>query len=208
MFQFSFLKFQKKDFNCQRVLKKKLRGFTLIEMLVTLGIITMLSAMILAYSRQSESIANLIREGNRIVFEIQKAQSLSMLVLQEDSPNEKEVCGWGVYIDRDNIPIEKFILFADFCEEWPGGELKGNDEYDESEGEKIEEIHLLRGIEIFETNINSIAFVPPEPKIKFLPDLFEGENAIIKIRLKNLPDQHYEIQISKVGQVYKDLKTE
>jgi prepilin-type N-terminal cleavage/methylation domain-containing protein len=208
MFQFSFSKFQKKGFIRQRFFKKKLNGFTLIEMLVTLGIITMLSVMILAYSRQSESIANLIREGNRIVFEIQKAQSLSMLVLQEDSPNEKEVCGWGIYLDRDNVPVEKFVLFADFCDEFPGGELKGNDEYDESEGEKIEEIHLLRGIEIFETNINSITFVPPEPKIKFLPDLFEGDNAIIKVRLKNLPDQYYEIQISKVGQVYKDLRTE
>jgi prepilin-type N-terminal cleavage/methylation domain-containing protein len=209
MFQFSFLKFQKKEFVRQGFFKKKFKGFTLIEMLVTLGIVTMLSVMILAYSRQSESIANLVREGNRIVFEMQKAQSLSMLVLQEDSPNEKEVCGWGIYIDKSNIPVEKFILFADFCEEFPGGELKGNNQYDEDQGEKTEEIHLLRGIEIFETNINSIVFVPPEPKIKFIPDyLFEEENAFIRIRLKNIPEQYYEIQISKVGQVYKDLKTE
>lgn len=208
MFQFSFLKFQKQEFVRQGFFKKKLRGFTLIEMLVTLGIITMLSTMILAYSRQSESVANLVREGNRIVFEMQKAQSLSMLVLQEDSPNEKEVCGWGIYIGKSNIPAEKFILFADFCEELSGGELKGNNQYDESQGEKTEEINLLKGIEIFETNIDSIVFVPPEPKIKFIPDLFEGDNAFIRIRLKNFPDQYYEIQISKVGQVYKDLKTE
>lgn len=206
MFKFLYLKFWKKESIRQDLQMKKLRGFTLIEMLVTLGIITMLSTMILAYSRQSESVADLIREGNRIVFEIQKAQSLSMLVLQEDSSNEKEVCGWGIYIDKDNVPVEKFILFTDFCEEFPNGDLKGNYKYDENQGEKVEEFNLLRRIEIFESSINSIVFVPPEPKIKFSPDPVGEDSAIIKIRLKNIPDQYYEIQISKVGQVYKELK--
>jgi hypothetical protein len=172
-------------------------------MLVTLGIITLLSTMILAYSRQSESVSDLIREGNRIIFEIQKAKSSAMLTLKEDSTQEREICGWGIYIEKDEMPQESFIVFTDFCSSGAGG-LVGNGKYDE--GEKVETINLLKGIKIFETNISSVVFVPPEPKIKFEPSLFGSESAFIKIHLENKEDQYFEIKISPVGQVYKELK--
>lgn len=174
-------------------------GFTLIEMLVTLGIITALSAMILGYSRQSEKTTYLVREGNRIVFELRRAQSQAMLMLQHDFGEDKKVCAWGIYIGP--APQEQFLLFADLCE---AGESNGNGRYDD--GEKVEKISLLKSVEIFESNISSIVFIPPEPKIKFDPDLGGGTNAYIKIQLKNRPGAYYEIQISEVGQIYKELK--
>jgi len=195
MFQVSRFKFQGK-------------AFTLIEMLVTLGIITLLSTMILAYSRKSESVSNLIREGNRIVFEIQKAKSSAMLTLRKDISEEQRICGWGVYIDQMPVtpqePKNNFIVFKDFCDSGTE-DLTGNGVYDE--GEMVETLDLLKGIEIFETNISSVVFVPPEPKIKFHPELFGPEEGSIKIRLKNRPNQYFEIKISPVGQVYKELKT-
>ncbi len=179
------------------------KGFTLIEMLVTLGIVTLLSTMILAYSRKSESVSNLVREGNRIVFEIQEAKNSAMLTLQKDNLGEKRICGWGIHFDQDLK--NSFIVFQDFCIA-DTGDLEGSGDYDE-EGEMVETIELLKNVEIFETNVSSIVFVPPEPKIIFKPELFGSEEASIKIGLKERQDQYFEIRVSPVGQIYKQLIT-
>ena len=175
-------------------------GFTLIEMLVTLGIITALSAMVLGYSRKSETIAHLVREGDRIVFELRRAQNQAMLMLQQDSES-KQVCGWGIHIDQANLPQEQFFLFADLCST---GESKGNEKYDPDE--EVETIFLLKGVEIFQSSVSSVLFIPPEPRIKFESNLSDGESANIQIQLKNQPETYYEIQVSEAGQIYKELK--
>jgi len=178
-------------------------GFTLIEMLVTLGIITAFSAMVLGYSRKSETTTYLVREGDRIVFELRRAQNQAMLMLRQN-PKGENVCGWGIHIDRANlpqVPQERFFLFADVC---LPEKSKGNEEYDP--GEEVETISLLKGVEIFQSNVDSILFIPPEPRVKFEPNLFDEEKANIKIQLKNQPEKYYEIQVSEAGQIYKELK--
>ena len=184
-----------------KITKLKAKAFTLIEMLVTLGIITALSSMILVYSRKSETVGNLVREGNHIAFELRRAQSQAMLMLQQDFDSEKKICGWGIYIDQESLPQEQFLLFADLC--LPDQSI-GNEKYDLDE--EVEIISLLRGVEIFGSNILSAVFIPPEPRIKFYPDLGDGTNASIKIQLKNQPGAYYEIQISEAGQIYKELQ--
>ena len=176
------------------------RGFTLIEMLVTLGIITALSSMILVYSRKSESVSNLIREGDHMAFELRRAQNQAMLMLQQNSGGDEKICGWGIYIDT-NTP-EQFLLFKDLCEE---GASKGDEKYNSDSGEKVETFSLLKRVEIFESNVSSITFIPPEPRVKFEPDL-GNDNACIKIQLKNQPGTYYEIQVSEAGQISKELK--
>ena len=168
-------------------------------MLVTLGIITALSAMILVYSRKSETVSNLIREGDHIAFELRRAQNQAMLMLQQGSDSE-QICGWGIYVDQ-TLPQEQFLLFKDLC--LPGQSI-GNEKYDSDE--EVEIITLLKGVEIFESNISSITFIPPEPRVKFEPNLGDGTNANIKIQLKNQPGAYYEIQVSEIGQIYKQLQ--
>lgn len=179
------------------MIKFKRRGFTLIEMLVTLGIITALSSMILVYSRKSETISNLIREGDHIAFELRRAQNQAMLMLQQDSGSEK-ICGWGIHIDI-NTP-EQFLLFKDLC---LPDESKGDEKY--NDGEEAETISLLKGVEISGSNVSSITFIPPEPRVKFEPDL-GNDNAYIEIQLKNQQGTCYRVEISEEGQISKELK--
>lgn len=179
--------------------KRCRKGFTLIEMLVTLGIIVALSSMILVYSRQSENVSSLIREGDQLVFELRRVQNQAMLVLQEDG-EEKQICGWGIYLEQENLPQEKFALFTDLC---LTGSSAGNGRYDE--GEEAETINLSRGVEIFSSNVSSITFIPPDPRVEFYPETGAGVNANIRIRLKNQSDTYYEIEVSEFGQVYKEL---
>ena len=175
-------------------------GFTLIEMLVTLGIITALSSMILVYSRKSESVSNLIRESNHIAFGLRRAQNQAMMMLQQDSGSDEKICGWGIYIDI-NTP-EQFLLFKDLCEE---GTSKGNEKYDSDLGEEVELFSLLKGVEISRSNVSSITFIPPEPRVKFDSDL-GNDNAYIEIQLKNQQGAFYRIEVSKEGQISKELK--
>jgi len=183
-----------------KITKLKAIGFTLIEMLVTLGIITALSSMVLVYSRKGESVSNLIREGDHMAFELRRAQNQAMMTLQQDSGSDEKICGWGIYIEEGiltDVPQKQFLLFKDLCEE---GTSKGNEKYDPDSNEKVETISLLKGVEIFKSNISSITFIPPEPRVKFSPDFGDG-NAYIEIRLKNQPETYYRIEVSEVGQI-------
>lgn len=173
-----------------------LRGFTFVEMMVSIGIITLLTIMVLAYNRRAETVTALTRSANKMVFELQRMQNQAMLVYQGQLTEEK-ICGWGMYFSSPTSTI----AFADFCTEQE--QTRGNKRYDENEKKEI--IPLVKNTKIFETNIDSVVFVPPEPKVYFYPD--GGGKAVVKIRLEHqLSDfPYYKIIISKNGQIYKEL---
>jgi len=167
-------------------------GFTIIEMMVTLSIVTLLAVMVLAYSRQSERVTNLIRDSNKMVYELRRAQNLAMLTLQRVS--SQPICGWGIYINKDAVPQTQYILFSDFCD--TGNKRQYNS------GEDFETVNLLKGVEISETNIFSVAFVPPEPQVKFNPSL--SGDALITMCLETDPSNCFTIHITSAGQISKE----
>lgn len=185
------------------VLKK---GFTIVEMVFTLAVISILAGIIIGYSRRGESETNLIRAANQFILDIQRTQHLAMLIYEEQSVGGQKNCGWGIFFsqnrgDISSNPLTKYIVFSDFC----GHNLTGNGIFDD--GETYEERNLIKGVEIYFTNINSFVFIPPEPAIKFDPSspLDEGGNigAEIKFRLNSNPNRSISVFISPSGQIYK-----
>ncbi len=183
------------------ITKKTKRGFTFVEMMVSIGIITLLTVMILAYNRRAESITALSRSANKLVFELKRIQNQAMLVYQGVSLGTN-ICGWGMKFD--NLKPTSVIVFTDYCLD--NERRIGNKVFDENE--KMEEIPLVRLTKIFESNINSVVFVPPESNVFF--DSEGVSEGIIKIKLENqLADYpYYEIKISKTGQISKRLVLE
>ena len=199
--------------------KRKSLAFTLIEMMVTLSIITLLTVMVLAYSRQSEKVTNLIRDSDKLIFELRRAQNLAMLTLQPTTiigiTPATPVCGWGIHFNKgsssDQLPRTaqtEYSLFFDLC---VTGTSKGNGQYDE--GEAFETIKLLKGVEIFKSNVDAVVFVPPEPTIVFAPLPLEedpdelDDNAHIRMRLISQPEgSYYKIRVTQAGQISKVLK--
>jgi len=178
------------------------KGFTFVEMMVSIGIITLLSIMVLAYNRRAETINNLVRSANKLVFELQRIQNQAMLVYQkegEEGGSSEKICGWGMYFGNALSPekTEKIFSFVDLCQ--------NQDHKYTSEEEKRESINLMKNTEIFETNVNSIVFVPPEPRVYFNPS--DVNFAYIKIKLENQTSlyPYYEIKVTKGGQIYKNL---
>jgi len=178
----------------------KTKGFTIIEMMVTLSIITLLTVMVLAYSRQSESLTNLIRDSDRLLFKLRQVQSSSMLTLQK-SDTSNSICGWG--ISFDSTVNNSYILFHDFC----NPSINQGDNIYES-GEEYETVNLLKGVVITKSDIASIVFVPPEPKIKISFDGASSQtlNTTVNIQMcleANLPNC-FTIHITPAGQIYKE----
>jgi len=176
-------------------------AFTLIEMMVTLSIITLLTVMVLVYSRQSETVTNLIRDSDKLVYELRRAQNSSMLTLQPTTTigaaPAASICGWGIYFNKGVLPQTpqtQYILFSDFCD-------TGNKRQYDS-GEDFETVNLLKGVEISETNIFSVAFVPPEPQVKFNPSL--SGDALITMCLESDPSNCFTIHITSAGQISKE----
>jgi len=178
------------------------KGFTIIEMLVTMGVLTLLTSMILVYSRQGESLSNLIRDSDRLVFNLNQVKNLSLLTLRQgDSVDSQNICGWGIHFDSGN----SYKIFRDFCNSGT------SNQYDS--GEETETITLLKGVEIFKKNVDDIIFIPPEPRVKFINFMADDEedddtSAFIRMRLtgqdKNKP--YYRIRINLAGQISKQLK--
>lgn len=213
------IKFEKKEFtphllriNYHLFRRKQFlkgAGFTIIEMLVTLSIITLLTTMVLVYSRQSERATNLIRDSDKLMYELRRAQNLAMLTLQPTATTSggsaNPICGWGIYFNKSGLsqePQTQYILFSDFCN------IGNPRNYDP--GEEFEVVKLLKGVEIFKSNVDAIVFVPPEPTVvfsNFEEDDEETDSAFIRIRLSDATNKpYYKIRVTQAGQISKILK--
>jgi len=202
MIKFLKIKTFKIDFKFKIKNLKFNEGFTLIEMMITLSIVTLLTTMVLIYSRQSESVTNLIRDSDRLLFNLRQVQNSSMLTLQQ-STGSSNVCGWGIYINKDTLPQAQYILFSDFC---VSGSLEGNHRYDPP-NELSETVNLLKGVEIKFSDIKSVVFVPPEPQIKVSFDGVSSQtlsNTVdITMCLEADSNNCFVIHITPAGQIYK-----
>jgi len=172
--------------------------------MVSVGIITILSVMILGYNRQTETTTNLTRSANKLISELKRIQNQAMLILEENTTQgSKNICGWGMYFAKNpgsNLSIKEITPFVDYCDQSSG---VGNHQYDEIKGEGKTSIPLVQKTEITKTNIKSIVFVPPEPTIYFDPERTE---ASIELHLEDQNSPYYIITISKSGQISKELK--
>jgi len=187
----------------RKVYLKQRLGFTLIEMLVTMAILSLLATMVLIYSHRTETLSNLIRDADKLVFKLHQAQSSSMLTLEQSQTDGNTICGWGIHLNKGNMSQNEYILFSDFCNSGV------QNQYDS--GEEVETIKLLRGVEIFKSNISDVVFIPPNPSVRFTnfgPDEENDDSAWICLRLvgqeENKP--YYRIRIASSGQIYKEFK--
>jgi prepilin-type N-terminal cleavage/methylation domain-containing protein len=137
-------------------------GFTLIELVVTMVIITLLTAALLIISRSGEAEAALLRAAQKLALDISRQQSnaLSAKEFFGEIP-----CGYGIhFLPGDNT---QYILFADRDLIGPG--CSGQDYQYSGGNESVSAIRLETGIEIFNTNVSDIVFKPPEPQVLFRP---------------------------------------
>ena len=129
-------------------------GFTLIEILVMLGIMSMLSGVMLVYSRSSEKVILLSREQARVISLMARAKSFSLQTYIEG----KSACGYGIHIDKDKNTV---IVFRDLAADCAASD----NIYVADSDESVEKFILSKDVRIKSSDATDILFIPPDPRV-------------------------------------------
>lgn len=135
------------------------KGFTIVEILVTFGIMAMLSGVMLLYSRSSENMIALLRDQSKILSVFSRAKSFSLQTYVENS-GIGDVCGYGVHVNKEE---NSFIFFRDLnsdCSE-------SDNVYTENSvpDEMMEKTVLSDAIRIRSLDASDVLFIPPDPLV-------------------------------------------
>jgi len=146
-------------------------GQTLIEIMVSLGVILWISSLLVLYNRSGEAISALTREQQRLIFNLRRVQDYALATREFVPPGgTPEIpCGYGIHFDANS---SQYIIFADrttgadcgsanHIRNPAGACLNGN--------EDLECVGLERGVKILSSSVTDVVFAPPEPRVFFSP---------------------------------------
>lgn len=141
-----------------KIKEKNNQGFTLLELIVSISIITMLIAIFLTNYSGTSRRTELIMASQKMVTDIRLAQNNTLGSVEYN--NQIPLGGWGVHFDISTND-EIYYIFAD---------LDGNSQYDAGEADKDyggRLMHLPDNIyieNIDKGNVVDITFLPPDPE--------------------------------------------
>lgn len=171
---------------------KKDKGFTLVELLTVIAIISILSVLVLPNYRAGEKNLALQRSAQKLAQDIRRAQQMAMSAKEYQ---DKVPAGYGIYLKQgDNY----YLLYADT------NPTQGNEKYDGGD-EVVEEIYLEKRVYI--KNVQpaslSINFKPPDPETKISGSGGSETNlATITLSLETEQTKEKKIKVNKAGLIY------
>ncbi len=170
-------------------------SFTLIEMVVSLGIIMLISIIFIANYRSSNKRTDLIMTAQSLVADIHAAQnnSLGLVKYGDDVP----AGGWGVNFDKSN---NIYTIFADLEPPLENGNSSFNPDNEAIKnlgarqvslrGEiEIEELRIFSGLNgtVENTTDNaSVTFLPPDPKTNIYNETSISTGTALTVKLKEV----------------------
>ena len=176
---------------------KKNGGFTVIEMLVVLGVSAILSTMFIGYGSGLRGQLEVIQEEAKLIQTILRAKTFSIQALA----NEEGVvaCGYGVHIDNNN---QEYFIFRKE-KEMQDCDSRSDESYrwalpSEIVGERKKFDNKI----IFDggsSNIVDVVFLPPKPDVKLLGTSLVDRGEYVLCSKYN--DFCRKVMINKVGQV-------
>lgn len=133
---------------------RNLGGFTMIEILIVIATVSILSAAVLLYGRQSESQLILFKEQSRLVSEIYRAKAFSV-----ETYNESSVpCGFGIHFTAPRT----YVLYKDIAADCS----LSNKSYSSLDTDEVVTSNTLDAATSFGTlPVSDILFVPPDPTV-------------------------------------------
>lgn len=139
----------------------KKNGFTLIELIVVIGIVALLTVLILPNYGQGREQFALQRSAHKLAQDLRQAQEMAMSAKKFHDLIPPG--GYGIYFDKTNLP-QSYILFAD-CDGDKEYDLTGNPCNGYSE--KVSEQELEKKVKIKNLTASplNIVFTPPDPEV-------------------------------------------
>ncbi|MEX0689857.1 MAG: type II secretion system protein [Candidatus Paceibacterota bacterium] len=169
--------------------KNKSSGFTLLEIIVVIGITVLLSTLAVTYNRSNERQLLMFRSQSEIVSAMNRARALALE--RFDEPVEgKDLCGVGVRVSGE----KDFHIFLDL--ENKGNCLNSDRRYSGSE-EDFESFELAPQVEFAQGTSQGLEVLFVSPHL----DVISSESFPVEIELISLDVNNAKIHISAVGQI-------
>jgi type II secretory pathway pseudopilin PulG len=163
--------------------KSDKNGFTVVELIVTIGILIVITALILADYPEFSQRMSLKKTSQEIALVVHQAQAYGLGV-REFIPGSGVYPGYGIHFDSSSP--DSFLLFAD---------LNGNKLYD-GDAEKVELFKIKTGEAIYDLcgnekntppgvcslNTMDIVYFRPAPVVSLRSGAFTYADAEIKIK--------------------------
>ncbi len=170
------------------------QGFTLLEVLVVIGIMTMLSGFLIVYTRSSENQIKILKDKAAFISSLYRSRSLALRTVQTDPPE----CGYGIYI----LSERAYVLWHDTASRPDCRD--SNKLYDTASENSENVITLARGLRFQNYNdsdfMRSILFIPPDPRVITAPPVPSGAQLKIVIATDD-GISATSIGINRLGQV-------
>jgi len=179
-------------------------GFSLIEMIVVLGISVLLVAVFIGFSNQNTISFIISGERERLINNFNEAKNLALQTFINDITNQK-VCGYGIHIAAD---LKSYTLFRDLPIPKSGecvvaGAYTGNRYYDVGDSDELVGLFNLPNNISFDSPLTSnVFFLPPIPQIVFTPDIV-GNDTDFDLRT-NDNNYVFGVRVTRAGQSAKN----
>ena len=134
------------------------KSFTLVELLVAVGIIILLTALVLPDYRAGERQFALQRSASKLAQDLRRAEEMAMSAKEPPTAPDTFKGAYGINFQTNS---SNYILFADL----------DNDQIYDS-GEEIETLPLEKKVKISNLSPASpltISFTPPDPTVNINP---------------------------------------
>ena len=178
------------------------RGFTLLEILVVVGITVVLTSMVAGYSREGGRQLALVATETKMLNLLSRAKFLSVETFFGGGRSDKQrICAYGVRIESDQMFIFQDLSSTPGC--LPDNPLGDNDGRYSGINERLvgelNEIKLTDTALAFgETDLSEVVFIPPDPRTKI--NNSNISEASIKVKIKEGSGQ-FEITVNNAGQI-------
>lgn len=163
-------------------------GYTLMEMVVSISLITMITALFIANYQSANRRTDLVMQAQKLVADFHQAQNnaLGLVKYNGDVP----ASGWGLYFNLDQP--DRYVLFADLDDPAEGGYM----DYDPvAEGVEQYGARLITfplNLEISDLVLDnsdiiqaSVTFLPPDPQTNVHEIGKSGTGNSLKVILKD-----------------------
>ena len=160
------------------------RGFTLIEVVVVVGVMALIASATLFNFPQFSRRIQIEQEAGKLALSVRKAQAYSIAV-REFSAGSGVFPGYGVYVSTANP--NGYVIF---------GDPNKTSRYDASLGESVETVNFASRVKIAQICGNS-QLVPPGPCTLSSADIFY---------IRPGPDSTFTGVDSGLPSIYSDIK--
>jgi prepilin-type N-terminal cleavage/methylation domain-containing protein len=163
----------------------KKNGFTIIELIVSVAIISLVTGIFLANYSSANRRTDLTMTAQKLVSDIRLAQSYALGLARYGSSGATHVPigGWGIYFNLINLGTDRYMIFAD-----------DNADTYYSSGEAAETyggqtVYLPKNIIIQSMQVAStgtdkvnVTFLPPDPVTNINNGVATGTSAVIVLK--------------------------